>query len=122
MPERLPGRTAALPEATRARVDAVADMLARELGGAHLVTVADLREHLTDTHGRLGRFFADWQTASTADAPPPAQQAQQAEPKPAPPPPVAPKPVPAGPPPAPRGRPRKAGPGPRGEHGRHRRP
>ncbi|WP_338835137.1 hypothetical protein [Bradyrhizobium septentrionale] len=79
MPERLPGKTAAPPEATRARVDAVADMLARERGGADLVTVADLRERLGDSRGRLGRFFADWQAARTAGAAPPAQQPQQAQ-------------------------------------------
>ncbi|MGY2931865.1 hypothetical protein ACVWZ6_001467 [Bradyrhizobium sp. GM6.1] len=114
MPARLPGNTAALPEATRARVDAVADMLARERGGAHLVTVADLRERLADPSGRLGRFFADWQAARTAGAAPPAQQPQQAEPRPAPPAPDVPKQVPAGPPPASRGRPRKSRSGPGG--------
>ena len=55
----MPGRTVALPEATRARVHTIADALARERGGAERVTAADLREHLADTHGRLGRFFAE---------------------------------------------------------------
>lgn len=109
MPARLPGNSAALPEATRARVDAVADMLADERGSAHLVTVADLRARLSDTFGRLGRFFADWQAARTAGAQP---LAQQARPKPAPPSPAVTKPIALGPPPAPRGRPRKAPPGP----------
>lgn len=110
MPARLPGKTASLPEATRARVDAVADMLVRERGGAHLVTVADLRERLADTHGRLDRFFAQWQAARAADAQAPAHQAQ---PKPTPPAPTIRKLVPALPA-APRGRPRKALPDPGG--------
>jgi hypothetical protein len=100
----MPERTAAFPEATRARVHTVADALARERGGAERVTEADLREHLADTHGRLGRFFAGWLAARTGGVPPEAQHVPS-------------KPAPANPvsadrprPPVARGRPRKAGP------------
>jgi hypothetical protein len=65
--------TAALPEATRARVHTIADALARERGGAERVTVADVREHLADTHGRLGHFFADWLAGRAESVPPKAQ-------------------------------------------------
>ncbi|HEY8333776.1 MAG TPA: hypothetical protein VIQ05_08300, partial [Tardiphaga sp.] len=62
----MPVRPAQLPEATPALVDTIADVLARERGGIHLVTAADLRKHLSDPKGQLGRLFTDWKAARMA--------------------------------------------------------
>lgn len=102
----------ARPEATRARHDSIADALARERGGAQHVTADDLRQRLNDTHGRIGRWHAEWFVKRSTGSPAPAP-----EPPPAPDeePPPSPKPAPArpesaepAPPAAGRGRPRKA--------------
>jgi hypothetical protein len=54
------GEMPARPEATRARLNTIADALAHERGGVLHVTVADLRERLNDAHGRIGRWHAEW--------------------------------------------------------------
>jgi hypothetical protein len=61
----------ARPEATRARLHMIADMLARERGSPEDVTAADLRGRLNDTHGQVGRWHAEWLIMrTTGDAAP----------------------------------------------------